>query len=161
VSAGFVTQSVVARFWAKVDITPGCWEWTAFRKNNYGRIILPTGRKRGQVVYAHRLSWELRNGPIPDGLFVCHKCDNPPCVNPDHLFLGSNDDNMADMHAKGRGVQPCGAEHGRALFTDEQVREIRARRASGEIARTIAQDFACSVATIRDLAKRRTWRHVS
>lgn len=89
------------RFWSKVDKTSDCWVWIgAKHPTGYGAFGI------GQVVhYAHRLSWELVNGPIPDGLFVCHNCpngDNPSCVNPAHLFLGTQVDNMQDMLGKGR-----------------------------------------------------------
>ena len=97
---------LATRFWAKVDKTPGhgpngdCWEWQAGRsKFGYGRIMV--GRK---LVVAHRVSLALSEGSsIPDGLCVCHKCDNPRCVNPAHLFLGTNQDNMVDKISKGRG----------------------------------------------------------
>jgi hypothetical protein len=85
-----------ARFWPKVRKDRGCWVWTgATTTTGYGRLS-------GQP--AHRLSWEIHHGPIPAGLFVCHRCDNPGCVRPDHLFLGTHEANMADMVAKGRHV---------------------------------------------------------
>lgn len=91
------------RFWAKVDKGDGCWEWTGGRANRgYGHVEPVRGQNRS----AHRVSWELTNGPIPDGLWVLHRCDNPPCVRPSHLFLGTHADNMRDMEAKGRGKHP-------------------------------------------------------
>ena len=86
------------RFWSKVNKTDGCWEWTAYlNKQGYGRYGI------GSNVYrAHRLAFEEAYGPIPEGMFVCHKCDNPSCVRPDHLFLGTNSDNLKDCSAKGR-----------------------------------------------------------
>jgi HNH endonuclease len=89
------------RFWSKVRKGDGCWEWLpSLGRRQYGNVAV--GPKVRRV---HRVAWELTFGPIPAGLFVCHHCDNPPCVRPDHLFLGSHADNMADAFAKGR--IPC------------------------------------------------------
>lgn len=86
-------------FWARVDRTEECWVWNGprLKGNRYGLL-----QRHYHKVYAHRVSWEMHFGPIPNGLFVLHRCDNPPCVRPDHLFLGTQTDNMADMNAKGR-----------------------------------------------------------
>ena len=86
------------RFWAKVQKSDGCWLWTAYRnEKGYGRF------DDGTITHqAHRLAWALTNGPVADGLLVCHKCDNPPCCNPDHLFVGTQKDNMQDAKQKGR-----------------------------------------------------------
>lgn len=94
--------SIVDRFWSYVDrsSSEGCWEWKGGRGlRGYGKFWL-----NPRTLPAHRFSWELANGPIPDGLFVCHHCDNPPCVRPDHLFLGTPKDNQQDAIAKGRSV---------------------------------------------------------
>ena len=91
-----------ARFWERVERTETCWPWTAaVNSAGYGMV----GRDGG-LFLAHRIAFELTNGPIPDGLVVCHRCDTPRCCRPDHLFLGTQGDNLADMWAKGRGVTP-------------------------------------------------------
>lgn len=93
-----MNNDVARRFWDKVDKSGDCWLWTAgITAGKYG-IISISGKRH----YAHRVSWELVNGPVPEGLFVLHKCDVRRCVRPDHLFIGTHDDNMADMMAKGR-----------------------------------------------------------
>jgi len=89
------------RFFDKVHKTDSCWNWTASTRNGYGAFKI-----NGKVEGAHRVSWVLNNGEIPEGLFVCHKCDNPRCVNPEHLFLGTASDNMKDCYNKGRLIIP-------------------------------------------------------
>jgi hypothetical protein len=118
--------SLSERFFAKIrkNDSTGCWEWTAQRDRcGYGRIS-----KNQKPAIAHRVSYEMHKGPIPHGAFIMHSCDNPACVNPDHLSPGSHKDNMADMALKGRS--PRGAMHPRpcAVLTERDVIEIRAAR---------------------------------
>jgi hypothetical protein len=96
-------RALTQRFWAKVKIgaADACWEWQGFRlPKGYGTIGV--GGRAGGKQLAHRVSYELEYGLIPEGLLVCHSCDNPPCVNPKHLYVGSYADNLTDMHRKGR-----------------------------------------------------------
>lgn len=150
------------RFWVKVgERGPGeCWEWHGNRtpRLGYGRI------GKGHDVYlAHRVSWELHFGPIPAGLHVLHRCDNPPCVNPAHLFLGDQAVNSNDMWAKGRGSGPphrLGEAVNTAKLTEEIVRECRRRAAMGESPVALAREFGVVKSTMQRAVSRRNWAHV-
>ena len=127
----------------------GCWLWTSgWDSDGYG---LATGN-----VKAHRLSYEIAYGPIPKGLSVCHKCDTPPCVNPDHLFLGTNKDNAQDRVMKGRGA--AGEKNANARLTDEVAREIVMSSLSN---REVAKSIGVCVATVSHVRKGRSWGHVT
>jgi hypothetical protein len=155
-------QSNIQRFWAKVTIADGpnpCWEWCAARnKWGYGRFY-PQGGYSSQ--YAHRYSYELFHGPIPPDLQVLHRCDNPCCVNPNHLFLGTQRDNVKDMIAKGHMVDNNGERSASAKLTAEQVRQIRQIHAQGEINQTeLAHRYQVSSRTIGYIVNRQKWRSV-
>lgn len=111
-------------------------------------------------MYAHRVSYELYTGNIPDGMQVLHKCDNPSCVNPRHLFLGTQLDNIADMHAKGRRNAAHGMDHPKARLTVDNVLEIRAARASGEKLADIATRFGIALVTASHVSIGRKWKIV-
>ncbi len=139
------SRNVTQKFWPRVERVDGCWEWLGGRtRQGYGALVVA-----GRAYRAHRVSWEIHNGPIPPGMFVCHHCDNPPCVNPDHLFLGTPADNVHDMDAKGRrgrGWHPrlMGELHHASKLTDAQVVAIREAVAGGEAKRSVARRFSIS-----------------
>lgn len=133
-----------------------CWPWMRYRTaRGYGFVGIATGRGTG----AHRVAWEIANGPIPDGMWVLHRCDNPPCCNPAHLFLGTNLDNIADKVAKGRQRGPGpGAKNHQAKLTSGHVAEIRARFARGNVLqRELAAEFGVTQATISRAVRGESW----
>lgn len=133
----------------------GCWIWTASTAGKgYGQFRLPGTRKN---VYAHRMSWELRNGPVPAGKLVCHECDNPICVNPAHLFLGDAEINLKDMAAKGRHLY--GERNAQAKLTERKVKAIHNAAAKGESQRSIADRFGVGAMTVNRILKGTRWRH--
>ena len=129
----------------------GCWLWQGSRNNDgYGEI----GHNR-KVIKTHRAAYALANSPIPNGACVLHRCDNPPCVNPGHLFLGTNTDNMADMVHKRRHA--FGERHRSAKLTPEKVRAIRW---SAETSREAARRYGVTSVAINQVRNLKTWRHV-
>jgi hypothetical protein len=146
------------RFRAKVRKTDACWLWTgSVVAEGYGVLW-----KDGKNVRAHRISWELHYGPIPDGMKVCHKCDNPPCVNPSHLFLGTNRDNTQDSISKGRYKSNWpgygGSDHPMAILTEDAVAHIRATYKKGVVSmKSFADRFGVSIGTIAAVVHGRTW----
>ena len=138
-----------------VDEASGCWNFIGCTNSvGYGRITYDS-----KLTTAHRLSYQAFVGPIPNGLFVLHKCDNRACVNPDHLFLGTQRDNIMDMIAKGRKVAGGvrGARHHAAKLTEPDVMDMRK---SGKHYAELAAEYGVSGSTVCDVISRRTWRHV-
>jgi hypothetical protein len=152
---------VFAHFMAKVAVDDGCWIWTASDvRHGYGCFGF-----RGKVWRAHRVAWTLFRGEIPAGLHVLHTCDNPPCVNPMHLFLGTPATNAADMKKKGRHPnRPYWdyetGPHPRAKLTESAVCQIRGLAREGMSTSQIAQRFQIHCSTALDIITRETWRHV-
>ena len=176
-----------ARFWSQVDKSPhpkGCWIWTGAkaRFGGYGRFFASGWHG------AHRFAWELKHGPIPDKLLACHTCDNPPCCNPDHIFLGTHLDNFADMRAKGRSAKGDknhtrqhpetvrGERNPNAKLTAIQVAEIRAAyqgdgrktkvgglhgRASTPTLKQLAAQYGVAFSVIHGIVSGQIWKDIS
>jgi hypothetical protein len=146
------------RFWSKAKKAGGCWVWQARGRvgKGYGKFSV----RRGWNQLAHRVAWSLVNGEIPDGLHVLHSCDNMLCVNPVHLFLGTNKDNIDDKVGKGR--QSKGGDYSSAVFTEADVREMRRMRfdlgmSYGKIAKAFGKAYS---AQIWQIVNKRVWKHV-
>lgn len=140
-----------------------CLEWSKARsKSGYGQTYF-----NGKVVYVHRLVWEILNGPIPEGGCILHTCDNPPCFFPDHLWLGTMQDNARDMANKGRQVfqkdatkASRGERHGLSKMTPEKVIEMRRLHGEGWSQRKLAKKYNLSQASVWAIVNRETWKHV-
>lgn len=160
----------VARFWKYVQKAgpDDCWWWTGGRKRGggssleYGELGWPTAKKT-RMEQAHRISYLIHKGPIPDDLCVCHTCDHPLCVNPAHLFLDTLGGNTRDMWAKGRSrARPSsGEKNGLSKLTEQAVREIRSRYVPGNVRLIdLAAEYGVTFSSIANVVTRKTWRHV-
>lgn len=172
------------RFWARVQKSDGCWIWTGNRTyQGYGSTY-NAGYYEGKREGAHRIAYRLTYGDFPKELLVCHHCDNPPCVRPDHLFLGSNKDNLLD--AKNKGRLPKGEKHWRYLrseltkrgykrpgmdwirgsrnhnskLTESDVRIIRSLRKAGSRCVDLAKAFGIKSCTVESICSLKSWKHV-
>jgi len=148
--------------WTHISVLPsGCWEWTDCRdKNGYGVWFLVIDGKRIKTP-AHRASWILHERPDPGDLFVCHHCDNPPCVNPLHCFLGTSAENTRDMIIKGRMNAPFGEQHWNSELNPEIVRTMRREYFSGICSMgKLAKRFKIGVATAFEAIHGKTWKNV-
>ena len=172
IAAAIRDPRFVARFWNKVSKTDECWLWKG-RKNGHGygiadlpwRCGKPQPRQR-----AHRVAWTISNGNLPDdtrwgssrGTLVLHRCDNPACVRPSHLFVGTQTDNNADMRAKGREGRPetRGEHNSNSRLTDADVREIRKRFSGGEHYKSIGLAFGINPMYVHEIASRSVWSHL-
>lgn len=155
------------KFWSKIDQSSrdGCWPWLGYAGDRgYGVYAYAKGSKKR----SHRIAYELATGPIPDGMIVCHSCDNPRCCNPAHLWLGTDADNNADRQAKGRtvspfgegytGNRPRGETHGSARLTEDQAREILARPEHNAL---LAREYGVSETCVGRLRRGKTWPHLT
>lgn len=183
------SESDEKRFWERVRKSDACWVWV--RGCFAGKYSYGAFRAAGKLRKAHRVSWELANGrPIPPGLMVCHRCDNPPCVRPEHLFLGTNQDNQRDASAKGRSPfgersaprrfperlrrgdahwtrahpeklpDQRGAANRASKLDDAAVLDMRARRAAGEALKVIGADYGVAFQTVSKIVRGQRWTHV-
>lgn len=144
------------RFWKKVNKTDTCWLWTG-AKERYGFIKL----SHTEQVYTHRYSWELHFGTIPEGMFVCHKCDVTLCVRPDHLFLGTDLDNVRDRNSKGRNPDLKGEKNAMAKLTKEEVIEIRNIHENNRRGYAVtATKYRVSPGLISLIMRREIWKHI-
>lgn len=148
--------SDVVYFWSKVDKSSNCWIWTASKTNGrYGQFYA-----QGKRCLTHRYSWLIHNGDIPKGLCVCHTCDNPPCVNPKHLWLGTNADNMRDKIKKGRLRVGIGERNGKSKLVTKQINSIRALYLKGYVQTVLAKKYDVCQQTISHIVTRKFWKHV-
>jgi len=153
-----VAIPLAIRFWDKVQLSEGCWTWTG-ATTGHGYGVLSKGRDVEGLISAHRLAYKITYGPIPCGMNVCHKCDNPRCVRPDHLFLGTQKDNVLDMINKGRQrYKVCyGEDHGCAKLTTTQVIEIRDELKNGTRQVDLAARYSVTQATISHIKLGKKW----
>jgi len=143
--------------WSEPDTNGGCLLWTgSINERGYGQIGVSSGKWR-----VHRLAWVLANGAIPPGMHVLHRCDIRTCVNPAHLFLGTNADNVADMVNKGRNRACTGVQNGQSKLTCEIVRSVWARINARESGASIARDIGVSQTAVSNIKVGRTWRCVT
>ncbi len=179
---GISTKTIAERFWPKVQRGDGCWLWTAaVHRNGYGKFNIG-----GKIVLAHRVAWALTHGPVQEGMYVCHHCDNPRCQNPQHLFIGTPTDNNLDMASKGRSTiglmkshTPKAVGHNWpkprrdnsklrrgdecpwSKLSEDKVREIRRRYSATRISQqALATEYGVSLMTINDVIHRRRWAHI-
>lgn len=149
-----LTEAEIDTFMKRSGVTEGCWQWAGpFDKGGYGRLMTAA---RGPML-AHRIAWTVLRGAIPAGECVLHRCDNRRCVNPEHLFLGSQAVNVADMVEKGRDGDHRGERNGRAKLTAEQAIEIRRAPKGG---RHLAELYGVSYALVKMIRRGEVWSHV-
>lgn len=157
-----MTKTLLARFEEKYAVNPitCCWEWIANKNNKGYGMLRPGGTENKRL--AHRISYELYKSSVPKGMHVLHHCDNPSCVNPDHLFLGTHADNMRDKESKNRAnhADMMGEENASAILNDAKVVEIRNLYSGGESRQSLSARFGVTYGCIADIISNRSWRHL-
>lgn len=143
------------RVMAKVDVTEGCWQWTGGTNMGYGQLSVSNRPQR-----VHRIAYEYHFGPIPKGMLVCHSCDNRLCVNPDHLWLGTIEDNIVDMWSKGRANRESRARGERVHTAKLTAWDVLTIRADPRPSKAVARDYGVSGSLIRQIRCRTIWKHV-
>lgn len=155
-------DKVIERFWNHVDKSAGgdaCWLWTGLRAGGYGHMKYRESGKPGHLL-AHRFSYALAYGCLDRSLYVCHRCDNPPCVNPSHLFAGTPKDNQMDAKRKGRRASKVGELCGQSKLREGHVVFIRYMHGLGVPVKSIAPIYGISETTIYRVVNRRGWTHI-
>lgn len=156
-----LTKRQISKFWNKIRLIGAsdddCQEWTrAMSPLGYGVV-----RMEGRNFFVHRVAYFLKHGPFPNNLNICHRCDNPKCCNSNHLFLGTQADNIRDMFQKDRRPSTKGIRHGSAKLNDDLVRQIREKYATGEHThRGLARTYGVSYSRIFSIVNRLTWKHL-
>lgn len=164
-----MNQQTIERFWAKVNKTDTCWIWTGSKRNKgYGAFVWRDETSRVIQGRSHRFVYELLVGAIPKGMMVLHQCDNPACVNPKHLFLGTNQDNVTDMCRKGRHVSggtytvgnyKNGENHYNAKLTKDKIREIRAAKELLSYSKLSSQ-YSISIGHLHRIVTHKAWNNI-
>jgi hypothetical protein len=157
---GYVRGPLAERFWDKVKKSNGCWTWTAGQMGaGYGCLYVATMKR---MLQAHRVSWMLHHGSLPPkGVGVLHRCDNRLCVRPDHLFLGTQEDNVRDCREKGRWNDRRGSKNARSVLRESDIPEIRRRAKAGTTRAQLAREYGITWAAMRDVVNGKHWRHVA
>jgi DNA-binding transcriptional regulator YiaG len=139
-----------------VLVKSGCREWSGWRENGYGRVAVERTMRA-----AHVVAWEQANGrKVPDGMVVRHRCDNPPCIEPSHLVIGTQTQNVADMFDRGR-CDRAGENNNSAKLTAESVQAIRAKHAVGQSVSSLSREYGISESQVKNIVTRKQWKEVS
>jgi len=157
----YFIPSIHERFWNKIEYSADCWKWIGcIGTPGYGVLIVRAPKTRKRILlHAHRISWFLHHHRDPKEMYVLHRCDNPSCVNPEHLFLGTHLDNIADMVKKGRASR--GADRPTAKLSEQDVLTIRDQYSKGDITqKELGQQYNVEPTTIGQIVRRKTWTHI-